>query len=503
MFAFAVWDSVSGRLFLARDRLGVKPLYYLERPDGIAFSSEVRTLLDTQLADRKLSPESVASYLLFGSVREPATILSDVKSLPPGSVLVRDRGETTLRRYWSLPLREAQFLDREDAVSRLRELLLNSVRMRLVADVPVGVFLSGGVDSAAVVALASIASSAPVHTFTVTFDADVHEGGHASEFAHRNGCVHREAMLRSCDIPRDMELALAALDQPSADGMNTYFVSRAARQAGLVVALSGLGGDELFAGYANFPRFRWARPLAAFRWPRLARWSSSRLAAHAALPTQLRKAVALLDTDGTAQEAYAVMRSFFVPSQIGQLARVGLPLLTNGYAGLNGLVDRAVARGDIDGVNAYGALEITNYLSHTLLRDTDAMSMAHSLEVREPLLDSELVEFAMSTPGDFKFDGPGNKPLLADAVPEVSPAVRMRKKRGFELPFDAWLRGPLRAWAKERLLGATSARPDLLQRPAVEALWGKFESGAPGVPWSRIWCLAVLADWCDRHRVRG
>jgi asparagine synthase (glutamine-hydrolysing) len=292
MFALALFDAEAGSLLLARDRLGIKPLYYTASSDGLGFASEVRALLRTGLAARRLSPWALDSFLAFGSVAEPATLIDGVRALPPGSYLEFRENSYSIRPYWDLSIEpegpdEPSF---EAAVESIRPILRDAVRLMLLADVPVGVFLSGGVDSSALVALAAASSTSPVHTFTVTFDeAEYSEASFAAEVARRFGCDHHQVHLPASEAARSIDAAVASLDQPSADGINTYFVSRAARAAGLSVALSGLGADEIFAGYGRFRLFgsmlsaaraaRFAAPFARSLLRRLGSWPSAPLTA--------------------------------------------------------------------------------------------------------------------------------------------------------------------------------------------------------------------------------
>lgn len=501
MFAFAVWDDRERALFLARDRLGVKPLYYAEIPGGIAFSSEVRALLETGFARRSLSPEGLSSYFTYGSVREPATILRDVRALPGGCTLRFANGSAEIRRYWSIPLEESSLTSYDEAVERVRAAVARSVEQRLVSDVPVGVFLSSGIDSAAIVALASAASERPVHTFTVVFDDASDEGAGAKAVAERFGCKHEEARLESDQVAAHIEDALAALDQPSADGVNTFVVSRAARRAGLVVALSGIGGDELFAGYDSFLRFVRAQALPRLSLPGFARRAIASVCAQPRVPTNVRKILTWIEQGGGVEETYDVLREVFAPAQRDALVERKVLEHVNGARTMDGAIELAMAERRLDAINAFTALELSRYLTDTLLRDTDQMGMANSLEVREPLLDHELVELVMSIPGSFKTKGIGNKPLLTAAVPDVPQPARRHKKLGFDLPFDRWLRGPLRPFMRERLLSGTGRSPWWMKRAHTERLVQAFEDGARGVSWSRIWCLVAITDWCERNRV--
>jgi len=517
MFALAIWDDREGTLFLARDRLGIKPLYYTRGPRGLAFASEVRTLLVTGFAERRLSRRALSSYFAFGSVSEPDTIIEGVSAVPPGHWLrVRD-GEVVERAYWSLPIvpdREAAF---EDEVRAIRPLLQESVRLRLIADVPIGIFLSGGIDSSALVALATRASAAPVHTFTVTFDEQRYsEASFAADVARIYGCDHHQVHLPADRAVDNFGDAIRALDQPSADGVNTFFVSKAAREAGLAVALSGLGGDEVFAGYNYFRVFGVLRTLAhaAGRLPGLHRGLSATESLPFA-PTQVRKLSVLLRGGGSAGATYAALRAMFTPEERRSLLTAGVEVPS--YLGVTvpDDLERLSTEGVVGPVNAYSALELVNYLRHTLLRDTDAMSMAHGLEVRVPLLDHVLVERMMRVQGPLKLGtlgshdggptrGPAerpNKPLLTAAVTGLPDVAIRRRKMGFTLPYNTWFRGPLRPWMEGLLLGESIGRLGFLDPEGVSNLWRSFLKGDRYTTHARIWCVAALAGWCEANGV--
>jgi asparagine synthase (glutamine-hydrolysing) len=506
MFAFAIWDARERALFLARDRLGIKPLYYVERPGGgLAFASEVRALLATGAADRRLSRAALGSYFAFGAVSGPGTILEGVHSVPAGHTLELRDGHAALRRYWEIPLERAPQSTFEDEVRELGPILKEAVRLRLIADVPVGVFLSGGIDSSALVALATEPGAAPIHTFTVTFDEESYsEAPFAAEIARRYGCMHKQVHLPGARAALEIDAAVGALDQPSSDGVNTYFVSKAAREAGLAVALSGLGGDELFAGYTYFRAFARALPVARAleAFPSPLRAALQRAGRSPMAPTQVRKLLALLASSGRPGTAYAVLRAMFTLDQRERLLtdELGAGAAYDGVT-LPAQLHERLASGEVDAINAFSALELTNYLKNTLLRDSDAMSMAHSLEVRVPLLDHLLVEKVLRVRGALKLSDTANKPMLVAAVPGLPRDVSMRPKMGFTLPFDAWFRGPLRGWMEEMLLSSATQQLGLFRPGAVERLWRSFLRSERYTSHSRIWCIAALVGWCRTNRV--
>ena len=507
MFALAVWDAREGTLLLARDRVGVKPLYFARGPRGFAFASEVRALLATGFAERRASRRAIASYLAHGAVAAPDVIIDGISPVGTGRYVLLRRGDLVEREYWQIPLCDDRDASFDDEVRAIRPILQDAVRMELVADVPVGVFLSGGIDSSVVVALATRASATPVHTFTVTFDEERYsEAPYAAEVARRFGCDHHQVHLPARRAAADFGSAIRALDQPSADGVNTYFVSKAAREAGLRVALSGLGGDELFAGYPHFRNFGRLRALArtASHLPAPVRRGLGLAESRSRAPVQIRKLSALLVGGGSAGATYTGLRAMFTPGERRALLADGLdPRDGDDCGGVivpDGLEDR-LAAGTISPVNAYSALELSNYLRNTLLRDTDTMSMAHSLEVRVPLLDHVLLERVMRVPGGLKLGADDNKPLLTAAAAELPSSVISRRKMGFTLPYEAWFRGPLRPWMEELLLGDAVKKVGFLRPHRVEQLWRAFQKGDSSTSYARVWCVAALAGWCEANGV--
>ncbi|HZF48716.1 MAG TPA: asparagine synthase (glutamine-hydrolyzing) [Polyangiaceae bacterium] len=503
MFALGLFDAETGSLLLGRDRLGIKPLYYAASGAQLSFASEIRALLHARLVPRRLSPWALDSFLAFGSVAEPATLIDGVRALPPGSMLELREGAYTIRPYWDLSIapEETSF---GAAVESIRPILRDAVRLMLIADVPVGIFLSGGVDSSALVSLAAASSTSPVHTFTVTFDeAEYSEASHAAEVARRFGCDHHQVHLPASEAARSIDAAVAALDQPSADGINTYFVSRAARGAGLSVALSGLGADEIFAGYGRFRLFGSmlsAARAASFAAP-FARSMLSRMGGWPGAPLTAQKLALGLSTRGEPEAMYAAVRTMFTESQRRALIAPGL---VDEVMRASAHVPACVAPeapGASDPVNVFSAFELTNYVRNTLLRDTDVMSMAHALEVRVPFLDHELVERVLRVPGRLKVRRGATKPLLAAAVPDLGEGALRRPKMGFTLPFDAWFRGPLRPWMEGVLLGGPVRRQGILRPSAVEGLWGAFLRSTRPTSHARVWSLAALSAFCEANRI--
>ena len=494
MFAFAVFEAAPRpRLFLARDRFGIKPVYYYRDRERLVFASEVRALLRSALVPEEPDPEALIRFLQWGSVPAPLTTVKDVLALPAGHCLRVDAGGSTLRRYWDLAdaarrrTAAAPSVDRDEAAARTRALLEESVRLHLVSDVPRGVFLSGGIDSSALVALAGGVGDAPLTTLSIVFDEPGHsEAAYARLVALRCGTDHREVPIRARDFFEALPGYFRAMDEPTIDGVNTYLVSAAAKRAGLTVVLSGTGGDEVFLGYGHYRR---GRSLSLVRrlleaCPAAPRRAVLRLSA-AAGARMGRTGLDRLEYLATPSRVgmYLTVRGLFGPRQVQALVGIsqaemesyGPPLPEAGGAGSQPLPE------------ALEGFEFTHYLQNQLLKDTDVMSMAHSVETRVPFLDHRLVEYVLGLPIGSRLAGGAPKPLLVRALGDaLPPAVWRRPKMGFTFPFAPWLSeraAELRAVSLER----TAA----LDPKAVEGVWTGFMAGR--LHWSRAWALVVLA----------
>jgi len=523
MFAFAIWDARRKVLVIARDRIGIKPLYYariLEQGKATLFcASELRALLATGRLERRLSPAALATYAWNGFVNGDQALVLGVHELPAGHwAEITLEGELPRpRAYWTLPV--ARALDGEvrgsgrDDLDELRAELERATRQHLMSDVPIGVFLSGGIDSSAIAALAARAGKGPICTFTIAFDdPNFDESGYARRVAEQLGTQHREILLTEADFATGLEAALACLDQPSFDALNTYFVSRAVREAGITVALAGTGGDELFGGYKSFQEIpRGSRIAGRARVvPGALRRTLARIATRAvmgapgAIPPQTRwgKLEDALGTAGEIVDIYQVSYGLFSGRFLGDL-------LDPDVAGetLYGLApQRRKALQDliaeVTPLRAISALEVSNFLGQRLLRDTDAASMAVSLEVRVPLLDHVVIEAAVRLSDRRRFEPLGRKQALRDAALDgLDPSIFERPKSGFVLPIERWARGGMQREVSEVLNDAKSCRAVGLAPEAVARLWQAFEAGAPGIYWSRIWSVFALLRWCERHSV--
>lgn len=542
MFAFALWDAGRQRLVLARDPMGIKPLYYYlqshESELTFVFASEVRTILGTGLVPRKADPTGVSSYLAFGSVYEPWTIVEGIKAVPPGHVLTldggsfesgsRNSGSVSIREYWN-PLASVSPTATESrsetvAAAQLPAILRDAVLSHLVSDVPVGVFLSGGIDSSALVAVLSH-NGVRANTFSLVFPDDEEEEFNEAEYsrkiARRFGTAHQEIAVSQHDALAVLPQALCAMDQPTIDGINTYLVSAKARAAGVKVALTGLGADEMFAGYSNFRRVPRMESLARRlkRLPKLARPISASVALFAGRNDRGRKLAELvsgLDSMAHPSESlmsksqpnfvhpYFLARTLFSAAERDALFSALVSASSsacgsqNPQQSLDLVLHEALSESQsLDSINRVSYFESRFYMRNTLLRDSDFMSMAHGLELRVPFLDRALVEACFRIPGDKKLQGDWPKALLlASLGVELPREIVHRRKRGFTLPFERWLRGEMRPMVEDAVLKGDWERISI-SASAVRAVWNRFLAGETS--WSRPWSLFVLKRWCEQN----
>ncbi len=443
------------------------------------------------------------------------TLVEGVFSLPPGHRMTIEIGSSTTAPrpecYWNVATRithasrngNAKQFGTGGPAARVRSLLEESVRKHLIADVPVGVFLSSGIDSTSLAALASREVSG-VHTFTVAFpEKDFSEAALARRTAENLGTTHQEIILSGSEMLARLGEAVAALDQPSIDGINTYFVSWSARQAGLKVALSGLGGDEVFGGYSTFRRTPHYQRIATLsnRIPGVARSPAASVAGAAAGRIMsgdgARKIAALLNSPNSLPDPFYFGRALFTPAQGSELINGGATT-TDRALWWRWLSESATQARNLDSFAAVSCMELQSYLVNTLLRDTDSMSMAHSLEVRVPFLDHALVEFVTQLPQEVKVGKGIPKALLIAALSDLLPSeVINQKKRGFTFPWATWLRGPLRSSIENGFPELSSPLQGMLNAETAQGVWQNYLNG--NTSWSRPWSLYVLNEWTKRH----
>jgi asparagine synthase (glutamine-hydrolysing) len=483
MFAFCLFDTQERSALLARDPHGIKPLYLCTGPGGdLAFSSELRALLAAAPVPPQLDRDALREYLATGSVAEPATLVSGMRRLPCGHMATWRQGSLTIRPWGPLPEDlappQSDPMAPAEAVALTRRALQDSVAAHMVSDVPVGLFLSAGLDSASLLALAPRG----LHTFTIGFAeagaSSFDESEPAARIAAHFGAHHTPLRLSADQARQWLPSFLASMDQPSIDGYNTWCVSRLAREQGLKVALSGLGGDELFGGYPSFrmvPKLRRWRQRAGQAGPWLAR---SLRRTPPGRRARWQRIAALLEQPASLGRAYGCFRGLFSPREANRLMEHwGLAPSANAAAAASDAGPGPYPEDtDLEGPDGVAWLEGTRYLRNQLLPDSDVMAMAAGLELRLPLVDAQLQRQLAPIPADLRLAS--GKQLLAHSVPELPAWFLNRPKQGFRFPFQLWLDDP--------------GSPLSLQLPPTP----------PGLdlqPWYRRWSLMVLQAWLQTH----
>jgi len=496
MFAFALWDYPRRRLLLARDRLGVKPLYYCVTPAGVTFGSEIKALLEDPDVPREWSADAVDAYLTLQYVPSPQTIYREIWKLPPGHLLVAEDGHVTIAQYWDLaftgdgdPAREEEYLERLDALAT------ESVGLRMLSDVPLGAFLSGGIDSSLVVALMVESATSRVLTTSVGFDEGAfNELQHARAVANHFGCEAHEQIVRP-DIVDLLPKLSWHLDEPFADSsaVPTYYVSAAAREQ-VTVALSGDGGDELWAGYARHRVERWESTARRWLGPRAGR-AAARLGHR--LPLAVKGIRSLRHLALPPGDACARKHAY------GQFERDLLPTLyapdfayevrdADPFAGFRRAYE-ACPSGDALDRALY--VDVKTYLVDDILTKVDRMSMAVSLEAREPLLDHKLLEFSASVPAALKLKRGRSKYLLRRLLERRLPrSIVDRPKHGFEAPVGEWLRGPLAPMIDDLFLDGRLRSRGIFDQTTLARIWREHRDGSRDHR-HRLWSVLMLELW--------
>ncbi|MBV8941887.1 MAG: asparagine synthase (glutamine-hydrolyzing) [Solirubrobacterales bacterium] len=508
MFALALWDSARRSLLLAVDRFGIKPLYYAAGPEGIAFGSELKCILLSGASKRQIDPQALAQYFTFGYIPPPATIFADVRKLAPGSLLRwTPRDGAQVRQYWESP---RDRLDQQRTIpetkAQLREALIDAVHSHLVSDVPVGAFLSGGIDSSALVALMSKSVDEPVRTFSIGFvDPRYSELPKARLIAHRYRTQHHELVVE----PESVELLprlVRHFDEPFADAsaLPTYHVSRLAREH-VKVALAGDGGDELFLGYTLFRGLKVAHLAGVL--PDAVR---QRIATLAARTPRVGGATVGDRVELTLKR----LADSILPPELAFKRKMSAPGLDVVRPMLSGdldrelepqdpfaIVDHWLARYDrMDGAPPLEKFVYTGFqtsLAGDMLVKVDRMSMANSLEVRVPFLDHVLAEYVATIPVERRMPGWRLKPLLRDTIADLLPAsIRRQSKWGFAVPLATWFRGDVADYAREVLVSDQLRRRGLLDADAIEAMLARHLAGARNLG-PVIWALLMFELWCQ------
>ncbi|HVM87595.1 MAG TPA: asparagine synthase (glutamine-hydrolyzing) [Puia sp.] len=502
MFAFAIWDRHQRELLLCRDRMGVKPLYYFVDKEKLLFSSELRSILASNLVHRRISTTALMEYFSYQSVSCPYSVIEGIEQLEPGCWLKIKGGNVEKLTYWDVSRTniDFDFSNTTRTHQHTKELMLQSVKRRLVSDVPVGAFLSGGIDSSVVVGLMAEASAAPPNTFNISFsEKEFDESYYAGIVSKKFNTNHTNILLRPNIFLDELQNALDVMDTPTGDGINTYIVSKAIRQKGITVALSGIGGDELFAGYPIFSQYlRMQQKKWFWKLPRISRDLFSSFFLNSTSRASRFKQLLRLD-DCSIEHAYPIFRQILSPRQLQQLTLLNANNLFISSTQKE-LLCRKQEIEKFPLLSQVSIAEYFGYTQHTLLKDTDQMSMAVALEVREPFFDQDLVEFVLAMPDELKKPVYPKSLLVESVKPLLPDEIVFRKKQGFLFPWNMWLRNELRTFCEAHIKNI-SERPFINSKQLFN-FWKRFLQGDKNIRWAEIWLFVVLEYWLEKNNVQ-
>lgn len=500
IFAFAIWDTVEQKMFLTRDHLGVKPVYYSVTDDAFIFSSEIKGILATQLLKPKVDQVSLVDFFRYQRVHAPRTILQNVQVLNPGTYIEIDEKEIKEIRYFTLQnIKANSDITKHSAAKEIRSLLEKSMEQQMVADVEVGAFLSGGIDSSVIVGLMSEISSQRINTFSITFSQkDFDESTYSSLVARKFNTNHSAIQLQPHDLLEALPDALKALDHPSADGINTYLISKKTREQGIKVALSGLGGDEIFCGYPVYSAVDKLKKMDSFfsLFPSSFYIGLFQGAYQLTSKNYFLKLAESFKGEGNYIDNFLMLsRQTYLDDQIEYLLK-DVNLKFNSLQGISS----SFRNGNQDNILSLTSyFEMNTYMTDTLLRDADQMSMVHGLEVRVPFLDLNLVSYVMGLPDHVK-KGKYAKNLLIESTKDILPEeVYNRSKKGFVFPWKYWMKNELHSFCEERI--NSFALRAFVKESAIKELWNRFIAEDKSINWSRIWQIVVLEEWLRKNNV--
>lgn len=487
MFAFCIHNTQTDECWLVRDRMGIKPLYYAVENNTTYFCSEIKPLLKEVITEPSLDISAVAEFLRMQTVREPRTLVNGVDMLEAGCFLHFVKGASpVVKRYWSTPEHSLE-MSRAEAVESIRDKVTRAVERRLISDVPLGAFLSGGVDSSIVTAVVANILDKKLSTYAIVFEEqDFNEAAYSNEVAKKCGTDHQQLMIKGDALLGSLPDIVGNMDFPSGDGINTYTISKAVKDAGISVALSGLGADELFQGY---PLYQFGKKLMAGHVRGMAKAITVPLAFSGSSVRNNKLREALKSGYKHAEDLYPYLRKLYSEKE--------LRVILSGTHSIRSFSGKR----RLGTLAQLSELDIQGYMRPVLLRDSDQMGMAHALEIRVPFLDHEVVEMAFSIPEEYRADV-RPKGLLIEAFNDVIPeTVWNRKKMGFVFPWEVWLKNELKSFVEQGL--SKVSKLDCINAQEVDRLWLAFQNDDPTVNWSRIWLLVVLGIWCDQNNVHG
>jgi asparagine synthase (glutamine-hydrolysing) len=499
MFAFVIWDTVEQVMFIARDRMGVKPVYYFTNDNIFLFASELRGILASGMVPARANKSAIREFLSYQSVGFPESAIQGILQLEAGCSITVRNNKVSIKKYWditSTPTIDFDFGDKVRVQQQVRQLLRNAVERRLVSDVPIGAFLSGGIDSSAVVGLMAEVGTGRPNTFTAGFEEkEFDESGYANLISRKFNTNHNQVFFKPEVFLDELTNALNAMDTPSGDGVNTYVVSKAIKHSGLTVALSGVGGDELFAGYPFFKQYLQLKKYSTV-WgvARPLRWGAGLALGNSNKSQRIKQ---LLNAPASSiRYFYPEFRRIIGPQLLFSLTKwdenrptlleeqlVKLPALLENYPLLSQV----------------SIAEYTGYTQHTLLKDTDQFSMAVSLEAREPFFDHDLIEFVLAIPDHYKFPH-YPKQLLVESLNGLLPdEIVHRKKQGFLFPWSVWMKKELRTFCETHL--RRIAQRDFINGNNLLAYWQRFLNNDTSVRWMEIWLFVILEYWLEKNGI--
>lgn len=512
MFAFAVWDKQEQKLFIARDHLGIKPLLFSYNNGVLVFCSEMKGMLASGFIPRKLSKQGLSLYLQKGYIAPPYTAVDNVQMLKPGHCLTWKAGNApVIRPYWDIEKKPVVTNSYKDAVNNVRQMVLDAVDEELVSDVPLGVFLSGGLDSSVVVGAMKALGTPKIDTFSVGFESDdLDETTDAEESAKHFGTNHHKVIVGDKEVADVFDHFVFGIDQPSVDGLNTYLVSKATKK-NVTVALSGLGGDELFIGYSWQHKFHKSPQSANIIGGLLSPFGG----AVAAIGSLGKKVKDRFIDYSSAQQYYKNIHRLYSEEFLQGNLQISLAGLSH-----SSLLEETVAQyplqNDYTRLQQVAKQDLRYFMGARLLRDSDAVAMAHSLEVRFPLIDNRLVEYVWNLPDAYKvhhnlgmtelnkgfeqtlsYREGGVKKLLFDAFEKELPTnFDKRSKRGFKMPFEKWMRGLLADRVNE---GISKLSGTIFTPQATQTLLSNWQNGK--MAWNKAWALVVLQAWMEQNKI--
>ena len=480
MFAFCVYDNRNkndSKIFLARDRFGIKPLYYFRDNNKFVFSSEIKAFLKSNVIPQKLNKQAQILFLLLGSVPVPFTRIENLLQLPAANYIELSKNKFLIKNYWNIKdfFKNDGIENADDVIYKTRCLLEESVKLHLISDAPIGVFLSGGMDSSSVALLAARFRADPINTLSVSFsEKDYDESYYQNLLSKKFNTKCNDYLLQKSEFINEIPKIFSAMDQPSIDGINTYFIAKKTKECGLKSVLSGVGGDEVFLGYSHYRKANFANSISDILkiFPPVLRniFLNSVSFIH-----PFEKITYLKNPNSF--NSYRLFRGLFSSNEVRRILDVSeseldIDLLQND------------SFNPLSPVEYFDYMDFNHYLQNQILKDSDFMSMYHSVEIRVPFLDHKLVEYVLGISSSLKLAGSVNKPLLYRALSDALPfEIANRKKMGFTFPFQKWLLEE-KDLVKEMLFENTSFNKDFLEK-----IYNSFSLG--NIHWSRVWGLIV------------